>query len=359
MPGYRISPFNTSLVGATLVIVFFISSCQNPTQENTLRVVLPQTALRDAPGEKGREIRTLQAQDKLTDLGTVSHFETQLRLGDQSLIAPWLQVNTASGETGWVFSGAVQPIEPQAGWLLQKRMLCYFGPDMTARRDRWLAGQDTIFTEMGFAVFFREALALRDTFTYHLAHRAEPNAAEVQPDFFWLREALPGFVYQQVAQGTQPYLFTDYRFFQALADHTRGVQDDELMTIYLAAYPHDSIESIAPVWKMQIADNELVSQLGTNQHWQMLEKIDAALAPPSSLFRPELMAVKESLLEDIMGSNIRYWQSEEKILAELNKIFASSLNMLTTADRAALAARIRMFQNPADHGLQVNLRAGE
>ena len=343
---------------ALIVIALTIFSCQNPTNETTLRVVLPQTALRDAPGEKGREIGTLKAEDKLTDLGTVSRFETQLRLGDQSLSAPWLQVVAPDGQTGWVFSGAVLPVLPSPKWLLKKRMVCYFGPDLTARRDRWLAMQDTMRTETGFAVFYREALALRDTFTYHLAHRAEPNATEMQPDFFWLREALPGFVYQRIAQGTQPYLFADYRFFQVLADRTKGVQDDALLTLYLAAYPTDSIESKAPVWTIQISDKEVISQLGLDRHWQMLEKIEAALKPAGALFRPELLSLKERTLEDIF-STVRYWQNEEKILAELNKILGSNLNSLTAADRASLEARIRMFQSPGEHDLRVNLRSGE
>ncbi len=339
--------------------LLFIFSCQNPTDENALQVVLPQTALRDAPGEKGREIRTLQAQDKLVDLGKVSRFETQLRLEGQSLIAPWLQVRTAEGETGWVFSGAVLPVPPQNSWLLKKRMACYFGPDLSARRDRWLAMRDTLGTEAGFALFYREAVALRDTFTYHLAHRAEPNATEMQPSFYWLREALPGFVYQRIAQGTRPYLFTDYRLFQALAARTTGKQDDALLATYLAAYPTDSIESVAPIWATQISDNEIVSQLGQGNHWQMLQKIDVALSRTDLLFRPELLDLKEDLLEDILGKSVGYWQPAEKILAELNKIIGSSLSSLTEADRATLQTRLGMFQEPVANGLQVNLRAGE
>ena len=362
MPSYQLMPiikllfFARSFLPATGLL--FILSCAPRDDENTLRVVLPQTALRDAPGEKGREIAALKAQDRLTDLGTVSRFETQLRLGDQSLIAPWLQVKAPDGQQGWVFSGAVLPVISQANWLLNKRMWCYFGPELSARRDRWLATRDTIATEAGFAAFYREAVALRHTFTYRLAHRAEPNTTDVQPDFYWLREALPGFVYQRVAQGTQPYLFTDYRFFQLLAARTTGRQDDQLIAAYLSAYPIDSVESAAPVWTMQIADNELVSQLGLHHHWQLLAAIDASLTT-NSLFQPEWVRLKEAVLEDIFGKTVRYWQPKEKILAELNKIIASNFSTLTVADRAALETRLAMFQKPSASGLQVNLRVGE
>ena len=71
------------------------------------------------------------------------------------------------------------------------------------------------------------------------------------------------------------------------------------------------------------------------------------------------MRLQETLLEDMLDKGVGYWQNEEKILAELNKILESNLSSLNDAARAALEARMRMFQAPADHGLRVNLRAGE
>jgi len=349
------------------ILVFFFStaliagifSCKNQAAQPGLQVVLPHTALLDAPGERGRELRSLAARDRLTDLELVSGFETQLRIGDQSLIAPWIQVQTVDGTIGWVFSGAVKPEQADEHWLLDKRMRCYLGPELCLRRNRWLATQPNTADETDFAVFYHEALALRDTFTFHLAHRSEPNAADIQPDFLWLREALPGFIYQRVAQGTQPYLFTDYRFFRAMAMRSTGHQDDQLIETYLAAYPTDSIESIAPVWVKQVGDNEVVSQLGLGHHQQLLALIEKGLSRPNGLFQTDFLALKEMVLDDMLGKDVRYWQPEEKILAELEKILGSSLTSLTAADREALARRLAMFQSPAENGLRVNLRAGE
>ncbi len=334
-------------------------SCQPSGDQAVVRVILPRTALRDAPGERGREIRTLAAQDQLTDLGVVSRFETQLRLGDQSLVAPWLQVKAADGQPGWVFSGAVQPLRPDTAWMLDKKMRCYVGDALTLRRDRWWATQAGVNDAVGLAAYYHEALALRDTFTYKLAHRAEPNAADVHPDFSWLNKALPGFVFQRVAQGTQPYLFTDYRYFQALALRTADAQDDRWLAVCLLAYPTDSVESIAPAWTLQVDEQQVVSQLGLGKHWQLLQAIEFGLQTPTPLFQADLLRMKEAILEDMLGKNKIYWQIEKKILAELNKILASPMACLTPADRDALVLRLEMFRNPAAYGLSVNQRAGE
>ncbi len=363
MPYLRRQPIEKqafiSVLFFLMVLVSVIFSCQSTSDQPSVRVMLPNTSLRDMPGERGREIRVLAARDLLTDLGGVSNFESQLRIGDQSIIAPWLQVKTRDGETGWVFSGTVMPEPEDENWLLNKRMRCYFGDDLTLRRNRWWNTQASIADETDFAVFYHEALALRDTFTYHLAHRAEPNAADVQSDFLWLREALPGFVYQRVAQGTQPYLFTDYRFFQVFARRTTGNQDDELMMACLTAYPMDSIESIAPVWVKQIDEKQVVSQLGLGHHWEMLQLIDIGLQHAGGLFEHDFSRLKETILDDVLDKDVLYWQSEEKILTELGKILGSQLTSLTPADRAAVERRWAMFQNPAANGIQVNLRSGQ
>ncbi len=343
----------------TIILLNGIFSCQSASDQPRVRVLLPLTSLRDVPGERGREIRVLEVKDMLTDLGNVSNFESQLRLGDQRIIAPWIQVTTRKGETGWVFCGAVLPEPADKNWLLNQRMRCYFGDELTLRRNRWWNTRTSMADETNFALFYQEALALRDTCTYHLAHRAEPNSADVQSDFLWLREALPGFVYQRVAQGTQPYLFTDYRIFQTYANRTTGLQDDALLAACLLAYPTDSIESVAPVWVKQIAENEVVSQLGLGHHWEMLQMIDAGLQHRDGLFENEFLRLKEAVLDDILNKDIRYWQAEEKILAELGKILGSQLTSLTPADRTAIERRWAMFQHSAENGIPVNLRSGQ
>jgi len=339
------------LVLFSLVFVF----CKNKTTENQLIVALPQTILHEAPGEKSRDLGTLKQSERLTDLGEVSHFETTLQLADKTHQAPWLKVRTADGKEGWVFGRAVEPALRPADWMLQKRMACYFGPTLTARRNNLVNQPDQLVDETGFAAYYRQSVALRDTLTQLLASRPEPGEADFRPDFSWLSEVLPGFLFQEVAERTQPWLFAAYPFFLEKALATTGKQDDQFIAVCLTAFPTDSVESFFPVWQFQISDYEAASRLGEGYHLKMLQAIEGAWVP-GILFRPELTILKDQILEDILAKNTAFWQPKEKIVPELKKITTTRLMCLTEQDRSDLQHRLSMFN---DNGIRVNLRSGE
>ena len=332
--------------------------CKQKSTENQLVVVFPQTVLRDAPGEKSIEFKTLKAGEALYDLRQVSDFESEIRMRDARVQAPWLRVQTANGDMGWVFAAWVDPVLPQEDWLLQKKMVCYFGDALVNRRNEYVRGLGALVSEMEVAAQYREATALRDTFIMLLVRRAEPNGASRQPDFSWLPEAMPGFVFQQVAEGAQPYLFFDYRFWQQKALASNGLQDDYFMDVCLTAFSSDSIESFFPAWTFQFSDYEAASQLGTGRHLKMLQAIDQSWET-GTLFKPELSAFKEVLLEDVLGKNAVYWQPKELIMKELSQMLNSDFACMDGRDRMALQARLTMFEDPEANSVRVNLRSGE
>lgn len=342
------------IVFSLLPFFFF---CQNRPSNSALTVVLDQAALRESPGEKSRTLQLLKDGESLEDLGAVSPFEASVRFADGIRQAPWIQVKTADGTSGWVFGGAVAPDDLRPDWLLQKRLLCYFGPVLTARRNALVAAPVDLPDETALAHRYRTALALRDTFAQVLAHRPEPSGADIRLDFAWLAHVLPGFVFQQVADGTQVWLFADYRRWASWAQSTAGGQDDAYFAACCAAFSTDSIESFFPMWQFQLSDREAASRLGEGRHLTMLQTIDQAMSA-GSLFAPELAALTTQVLEDIFGKNTRYWQPKEKIVSELEKIIATRLRCLDDADRSELRLRLAMFDNPAATEIQVNLRSG-
>lgn len=342
--------------------LLFLSACGSDSRKSAadLLVTFDRSSLRDAPGEKTAELRLLRTGERLRPTGRVSDFVTPLRLGDTLLQAPWVQVQLANHQTGWVFAAALQPVEGDAAqWFLQQQMTCFFGPGLTGRRNRWVAQrQAPAATEIDFARDYREAVALRDTLMRRLAARAEPNEAGFEPDFFWLAEALPGFVFQMVAEGTQPYAFADYRAWQQISLATSGLQDDRFVDACLLAFAADSIESFFPAWVMQTWDYGGSSQLGTGRHLTMLQTLDAALEA-GRLFEAELLTLKDELLDDILDKNTTFWQPLEKAVAELEEILAADLRCLSERDKLALTERRKTFDDPAANGLRFNLRAGE
>lgn len=340
----------------SFLLSLLFACCQNETPHNQLVVVFPETPLRESPGTKSKVLGTLAPGEPITDMQEVSRFESVLYFNDQRHQSPWMQVRTADQKTGWVFCDAVRPAQSNPDWNLQQRLKCYFGDAVTGRRNQFVrtAPPDDPAAR---ATFYREAMALRDTMVYLLSRRPEPEAGVFQPDFSWLGEVLPHFVYQTMA-GSEPCLFADYRYWYREAAQRGNAAEIAFFNACLTAFAADSIESSFPVWKFQITDREAVSQLGKRHHLAMLEAIQSAM-DAGSLFRPELVAFKESLLADILDKDMKYWQPKELIIKELEEIISGNFGCLDDTDRASIRARMAMFENPEANGIKVNLRSGE
>lgn len=338
-----------------------IAGCNSKPAQDQLVVVFSQIALQASPGKKSAALHLLKAGERVTDLGEVSRFESVISFNDQLHQSPWMLVQTADNRKGWVFCAAVQPLREDSAWLLRKRMLCYFGAvarDRCAALAQSVAGGYTGKTAQDMMADYRKAIGLRDTLTAVLAHRPESGEAGFQPDESWFQAALPGFVFQSVREGRQPYLFADYRFWSNKAQETTDTQDDVYFNICLTLFPADSIESFFPVWTFQTEANKAASMLGSGMHVQILRSLNTAFNA-SPLCRPELQAIKESLLEDILDKKTVYWYPEDKITAELNQILQEGFSCLGAGDRVALQARLTMFSDPPANGIIVNLRSGE
>ncbi len=339
-----------------LCLLFLFTYCTSKkTSDNQLIVKAPKVSLRAEPSEKSREIALLKAGQGLVDLGEVSSFESVIAVGEVVYQTPWVKVQTTDNQTGWVLGWALKPEPGQQDWLLQKRLNCYFGKDLSWRRNSLLLVASKLETPEQFAKVWRESGLLRDTFFQLLASRPE-NGFPVQ--FNWLSDVLPGFLLQKIGESEQPWLFIDFSFWQKQAQQTTGTQDDVFLQYCLAAFPQDSIESFFPVWKFQLSFSESASQLGTGQHLKMLQELDRAFLN-APLFAPELEAFKSQLMEDIFGKNIRYWQSRDRILVELAQILAEPPKCLNEKDLEALNIRKKMFEDPEGNGIIVNMRSGE
>jgi len=337
-------------------VLFFIA-CQEA--ENQLIVVPEQLALRDTAGQKSKEILILKKGEHLEDLGEVGHFETVVQLQGGVLQSPWIKVKTSKGQQGWVMASLLLPAEEEyAPWLETKRLICYFGESLAQRRANWLAAASALTTDADVAAHYREAVALRDTFMSVMLRRAEPNETTVPLDYAWLHPVLPGFIAQKVTTYINPYLFADYRYWMQLARQSAGNQDDLFFETCTSIFPPDSIESFFPVWKFQLDDVASASQLGAGAHLNTLTRIEKNLAT-GDLFKPEILRWKESVLADIAGKDVGYWQPAEKILAELQKIIETGYSCLEARDQMVLQTRLGMFEDPAANGIRVNMRSGE
>jgi hypothetical protein len=349
--------FQPEIFRIALVLLLPFVACQRPERPpvHPLRTLYP-TALRAMAGREAEVIAEIPAGVLVDDLGDISPFVSTFQEGQRVFQqSPWLRVKTAAGREGWVTAAALQPEKLQKGWFLQKKMRGLLGHDLSDRRDRWMIHAARLPTEADFAWHLREGLALRDTLLDALRNRPQPDEIDTAPDHYWLSKVLPGFVFQRV-EG-QPYLFIHYAVLLPKALQTSGEQDDLLVQTALLAFPQDSIESFFPSWRFQTDETHSYSNLGAGRHFFMLNTIEMARYA-GLMFEPELRAIKDLVIADMTAAGVVYWQSREKIGAELKKIIAQNFSCLTERDKAALHQRLREFAEPTAHGIRVNVRGG-
>lgn len=346
-------------------ITFCCWACNNASSPSNLQfnllVKYGPVRLLETPGEKGRPIANLATGTTLVDLQTTSSFVTPITINEVAFQTPWIKVQTPDGQRGWVYAAALAPAQAnESQWLLQKKMEAFLGKTWLRQRNAWLPQLEQIQQVQNFATAYQGSLHLRDSLVQLLAMRTEPNEASFRPDYDWLTEALPGFVFQWV--DGQPYLFTDYHFWGKMALKTNeSTLDDQFIACCYAAFPLDSIESFFPAWMIQTDENKACSRLGAGKHVAMLKKIETLYQqlPARELFAADLERFKASLLRDILGNNTCYWQNTDKIIEEMNTILHAPLSILNTRDLLALKERIPMFRNAAGAKIRVNARNSE
>ncbi len=340
-----------------------LPGCENQVKNagRPILIVTYPVSLREKADEKSAELEQLEPGVELADLNRVSRFLTSIYLDDRLRQEPWLWVETNSGRQGWVFAGAVlpegAPPEQEINWIMEKRFEALFGPRLSQRWKTWKARKD-IATDSTFAQVLREGKALQDTLNQLMATLATRDPGQTPPDMYWLGETAPFFIIQQIANQSSYCLFLDYKTVARQAAQTTGDQDDQFAQIGFLAFPLDSIESALPAWVFPLSLEESCSNLGAGKHLEVLLAIEHYLQN-GQYFQPELIVLKNEILNDILDKDRTYWQSREKILAELKQIRKAKLNCLTARDQLALEARQAMFESPEKNNLHLNRRAGE
>jgi hypothetical protein len=314
--------------------------------------------LRETPGEKGRVTVELRPGTILYDQGEVSDFTTRIILRGRQFDEPWLKVVDEDGREGWIYGGSINletGDSPQLeNFLRQKKLQSLFGKGMLQRLPAYREAFENISTADELSAVYEEGENLRDTLVELLA---EKTTGESPPDFFWIQQFFPGFAAQLVAEGTQYYFFADYRRFLDKARQTPGNVDDDFFEICIAAFPHDSLEFFFPGWTIQTTDYSGHSLLGRGLHHELLQRLDRFSAK-SNLFAGRVKRFKTDLVNDITGQGVTFWESREKILAEVDSILAGGYRILSNDDIIALQTRRKHFENPEEYGIEMNHQAG-
>lgn len=328
-----------------------------------LHVGLDHLRLRASPGEDGEEIAFLEKETVLYETGEVSDFTSRIKLRGIWFDEPWIKVKTDKGVEGWVYGGAVnfemQNPTKLANQLLEIRLNSFFGKAITNDLHSYRKAYYSANTSEDFSKLFKMGKQLRDTMVTILEQKIEVmNTAENQlPDLFWIEEAMPGYETALVAEGTVYYLFQNLKDFQKITNKTSGSEDDDFLNLLLKVHAADSIEYFYPAWFLQTWDYGGHSLLGQGIHLDILQTADITLKK-SNMFIAEIIKIKEDIVNDIVGTDISYWEPAENIRKELDDILAADPAILVNTDKIAIATRRKMFDDPKENNIEVNKKSG-
>jgi hypothetical protein len=326
-----------------------------------LIVNMDQLRIQDAPGLDSKEIGSRALGNKMPYAGDMTDFSTRIKLGGVWYDEPWVSIIMTEGDTGWVYGGGVlfegEDSEELSEILLQKRMKTFFGKlanSITTYRDNYANAN----TSEELAEVFHDGEEIRDKMIAALEKKIPVAEVENMPDIFWLEDVFPGYVVELVAEGTQYYLFKDFKQLYTKAKQTQGEEDDIFTDLGISIYERDSIEYFYPAWFLQTWDYGGHSLLGSGKHNDVLALADEVMSM-SDYFKEDIAVFKNDLLRDISNPEITYWNASDKIITEIGSILEAEYEILSSDDVISLKARKSQFEDFEKNGIELNVRTGE
>ncbi len=317
--------------------------------------------IRNKPSINGsKEIRRVKKSTTLYYLNELTDFTQEVTLQGIKFNEPWLKVQLADGTKGWIYAGSVKFDTKGKGAILAqniitKRLANFFGTNAGQLIEAYQKQYKEAETSLEFAKMYRTGLALRDTLIVNLQQIDFSQSPEV-PDLFWVNEPLPALKPARLPEGGVGFsLFYDYKELYEKAQQTVDKEDDAFVELHFLIYATDSVEYYYPSWYLP---NEAFmggsSLLGEGIHQKVIAKMDS-IATQSDIFQEDIQRLKNIVLMDIVVSN-NFWRSQEEVLKELNAIIKADYALFNPDDKLALVERVKMFQNPTDFDINLNMR---
>jgi len=352
------------------IVIVSISACKNSvadfwekTEEAPVQVLVNMKKLRilDAPGLESNQMGILSMGNKADYAGEMTTETTKLKLGGVWYDEPWVSIITSEKDTGWIFGGGMTFIgedsEEVSEILLEKKMTSFFGgltPTIKTYRENYANANSS----EEFAEVFHDGEELRDRMVEKLEEKIPVDEVEDLPNIFWIEDIMPGYVVELVAEGTQYYLFKDFKQLHTKATQTKGQEDDVFTDLGFTVYQRDSLEYFYPSWFMQTWDYGGHSLLGDGTHNDVLALADEVNSM-SDFFKEDISVFKKEILRDITDPAITYWNGQERIVTELDSIISSEYSIINTDDIISLKARKKQFEDADANEIELNVRTGE
>lgn len=325
-----------------------------------LVTTIDDVRIRNKAGENGKEIKRINKSTTLYYLNEISDFTTKVTIQGIQFNDPWLKVQLPDGTQGWVYAGYVKFDTKNKGKALSdaiitKRLANFFGSNAGQLIENYQKLYKEAETSLEFSEMYKVGRELRDTLLVNLQQIDFSQSPEV-PDLFWVNEPLPSLVATRLPDGGVGFsLFFDYKELYQKALQTVDKEDDAFVELHYLIYSTDSMEYYYPSWFLP---NEAFmggnSLFGEGIHQKVIAKMDTIMQQ-GNIFGEAIQNLKNTVLLDIIASN-NYWRSQDEVLEELNNIIAAEYELFNPDDKMALQERVKMFQNPSEFDINLNMR---
>lgn len=312
-------------------------------QPVSLKILLNDLRIRQSPALNGEIIEKLNADNLVQWSGEISPNTNPIRLRGVPFNDPWLKISTPSGKSGWGYAAAMLPVSesPATNALKQQlyslRAKHFFGESVQKALLKYQQYYQHAKTDDSLADIYTTGLLLRDDMVESLEQKVRIQHPPM--DMSWLEYALPGFKVALVAEGTQYYLFADFKIFAEKAKQTMGKADDDYFAYAQNIYPYNGQEGFFYSWFEQTWDYGGDSLLGQGKHMQAVQRMDQLLQQ-SQLFAQAIKHDKNSLVRDITSPQTNFRESADKIKKELKQILDANFSVLTDADKKEISKRL-------------------
>jgi hypothetical protein len=330
-------------------------------EKEVLLVVTSSTAvLRAEPELNSRELYRIKKGTELKYLNEISRFTTILKIEGIEYDEPWLKVKDPLGKEGWLYGGCISfegfSHQTLNELVLDRRLFKLFGEDLSHDIKIYQKEFKNLQTLPAFRMLFRRSDDMRKKIDKRITELLQLAKKEELPDFFWLNEAVPGFIVHLVNNNKAYRMFRDFKIWDNLAEKTTENTDNNFIKIFLTAYQSDSIEYLHQDWNLFLHENEKYSLLGRGIHKAVLDGIELALEE-SADFEPELSSLKQNLLDDISYSK-DYWESKADIIKEMDEILKTRYKILSKSDKIEISNHKKKILAATKNNIRTGLYNG-
>jgi len=335
------------------------SILDDPIKEVELIVYMDQLRLRKGPTVEDEEVMRIPENIVVKFKGETSKNFTKIKLRGVQMNAPWLKVTLKNNQEGWLYAGGVKPKTnntSEATSILDGIYLnSFFEKKLVDRIKSFSSDWNNAKTSDQLAKAYMEGEKIQELINKSLQSKVDIDDPGNLLDMTWLERAMVGFTNSLVAEATEFYLFKDFKKMNEQAIQTKGEEDDYFFDLQFKANNLDSIEYFFKSWFLQTWDYGGHSLLGQSIHYEILTDMDDQLKN-SKIFEQPILKLKEELMDDILNTELSYWEPQEDIVQEMTAIVSRDFDFLTKEDKIALKSRLEMFKNFEANKIELNNR---